>query len=129
MLKFRTVKIINLQDWDRLVEETYGRPYNFQQQNGCQPRGTYSFSVSDNDQPYDYENDTIPEVVNGDKMGVSFKAWLERDPKQPLPDREDSFGLGLWWDRNFYPSIEMVIEDLRKKGLIENGDYMIEIDW
>jgi hypothetical protein len=25
------------------------------------------------DHPYDYENDSVPEVVNGEEMGVSFK--------------------------------------------------------
>ena len=64
-------------------------------------------------------------------MGVSFKAWLERDPKQKLNDKvdRDNFSLNLWWERNFYPSIDMIINDLHKKGLIEEGEYVIEIDW
>jgi hypothetical protein len=64
-------------------------------------------------------------------MGVSFKAWLDRDPSKKLPNREDedNWGLDLWWDRNFYPHVSMVINDLHTKGLLEAGEYGIEIDW
>lgn len=67
--------------------------------------------------------------MNHEEMGVSFKAWLARDPKQPLPGHEDSFGLGLWWDRNFYPNIEMIANDLHERGLLKAGEYTIIIDW
>ena len=127
MIKTRTEKLIDVQDWDNLVTETYGRPYSFQQQDGCKDRQLVPITVPDD--PYDYENDTVPEVVNGDEMGVSFKAWLARDPKTPLPDRDDTFGLTLWWERNFYPDVQMIANDLYEKGLIEAGDYMINIDW
>ena len=129
-MKIRTEKVISVQDWDELVEKTYGRPYSFQQQYGCQSRGTHKFKVPDGAD--DYENDTIPEEVNGEEMGVSFKAWLERDPKQLLVtedkwDREH--GLDLFWSRNFYPSFQMVANDLHVKGLLEKGEYTIDIDW
>ena len=124
------VTIIDVDEWDNLVMETYGKIYNFQQQNGCQDRKTVYLTIPD--QAYDYQNDSIPEVVNGDKMGVSFKAWLERDPTQKLNteviwDREH--GLELFWQRNFYPELQMVANDLHSKGLIDAGEYMINIDW
>ena len=64
-------------------------------------------------------------------MGVSFKAWLERDPTQKLndPNCNYDYGLVLWWDRNFYPHISMIINDLYTKGLLEAGEYQINIDW
>ena len=122
--------MIDVSDWDNLVQEPYGRIYNFQQQDGCKERGTFSLTVPSH--AYDYENDTIPEEVNGSEMGVGFKAWLARDPKQKLNtddawDREN--GLGLFWERNFYPDIQMVANDLHAKGLIEAGKYVINIDW
>ena len=40
-------QLIDLGEWDHLVETTYGKPYNFQQQNGCQSRGTHYFKVPD----------------------------------------------------------------------------------
>lgn len=127
MIRTRTEKLIDVQDWDNLVTETYGRVYSFQQQDGCKDRQLVSITVPDGCE--DFENDTVPEIVNGDEMGVSFKAWLARDPKTPLPDRDDTFGLTLWWERNFYPDVQMIANDLYEKGLIEAGDYMINIDW
>jgi len=125
--------MIEVQDWDALVEETYGRPYSFQQQDGCKNRGIEEITVS-SEEGYDYENDTVPEVVNHKDMGVSFAAWLKRDPKQPLSNeeddcREDQWAIDMWWERNFYPSVEMIANDLHKKGLLEAGEYTINIDW
>lgn len=127
----RTEQVIDVGDWDNLVETTYGRPYSFQQQDGCKERQRVKITIPD-EYADDYENDTVPEEVNHDDRGVSFKAWLERDPKQKLNsedewDREN--GLSLWWGRNFYPTVEMIANDLHEKGLIEAGTYTIDIDW
>lgn len=118
-----------MQDWDDLVTQTYKRPYSFQQQDGCKSRGSVDITVPDD--TYDFENDTVPEVVNHPQMGVSFKAWLERDPTQKLNGKsdQDTFSLGLWWERNFYPDVQMIANDLHAKGLIPAGDYVINIDW
>lgn len=128
-MEVRTEKIIDLYEWDKTVIETYGRPYSFQQQDGCKERQMFYFTVPE--EANDYENTIVPEIVNDPKMGVSFTAWLERDPKQPLSGREDDsdWSLGLWWDRNFYPDVQMVANDLHAKGLLEAGDYLINIDW
>jgi hypothetical protein len=128
-MKTKTVKVIEVSDFDDLVQETYGRIYHFQQQDGCKGRGSEHITVPC--EPEDYENDTVPEIVNHPEMGVSFKAWLERDPNQLLSNPEDqySWSLPLWWKRNFYPHVSMIINDLHAKGLIEKGDYVIEIDW
>lgn len=127
----RTEQVIDVGDWDNLVETTYGRPYSFQQQDDCKERQRVKITIPD-EYADDYENDTVPEEVNHDDRGVSFKAWLERDPKQKLNsedewDREN--GLSLWWGRNFYPTVEMIANDLHEKGLIEAGTYTIDIDW
>ena len=39
-LKTKKVKLVSLQDWNNLVREVYGKPYSFQQQDDCMPRGT-----------------------------------------------------------------------------------------
>ncbi len=126
-LKVKTEKLIDVNDWDELVVETYGRIYNFQQQDGCKSRGVFYLTVPN--KADDYENTSVLEIVNEEEMGVSFKAWLERDPKQLLKDQQFDFELNLWWGRNFYPDIQMVANDLYKKGLLESGDYIINIDW
>ena len=67
MLKVKNVQMVSVHDWDTLVEDTYGKPYSFQQQDGCKDRGTFEFKVpalAD-----DFESDTIPEEVNGEEMG------------------------------------------------------------
>lgn len=83
-----------MQDWDNLVEETYGKPYMFQQQDGCKDRGTEHITVPVIN-PYDYE------------------------------DVSDEFD----YQRNFYPHVDMIINDLHSKGLLKAGEYYIEIDW
>jgi hypothetical protein len=128
MLKVNNIKQIDVQDWDELVQETYNRPYMLQQQDGCRDRGIQYITIPVNN-PEDYKNDTIPEIVNHPEMGVSFKAWLERDPKQPISERSENWALEMWWERNFYPTIDMIINDLYEKGLVEAGNYQINIDW
>ena len=125
----KQVTMIEVQEWDDLVENTYNRPYSFQQQDGCKERGTYSLTVPGFDG--DYENDTVPETLNLDEMGVSFKAWLNRDPKQKLnaEDWDSPSAIHLWWTRNFYPNVEIVANDLHAKGLLPAGEYIINIDW
>jgi hypothetical protein len=57
MLKIANVKHIELQDWNDFVSKTYGKPYNFQQQDGCKPRGIFRFNVPlDEDDFFEDEN-------------------------------------------------------------------------
>lgn len=132
-MKIRTEQVIDVSDWDDLVEKTYGRTYSFQQQDGCRERGNFYLRVPV-ECGWEYTNDTVLEKVNGDEMGVSFAAWLARDPEQMLNNSGDEydrgeFGRELWWERNFYPEVQMVANDLHAKGLLPAGDYTINIDW
>ena len=34
----------------------------------------------------------------------------------------------MWYERNFYPSEEMIVNDLYEKGLLEAGEYEIDVD-
>lgn len=129
-VRVRTELVIDVSDWDKLVMDTYGRPYSFQQQDGCKERGRENITIGwDPEYVYDFEDMVIPEIVNGDEMGVAFEAWLARDPEQKLPDQKYDFELKLWWQRNFYPTAESIGHDLLKRGLIEEGEYTIDIDW
>lgn len=128
-LKTKTIQYIELQDWDEFVKEIYNRPYSFQQQEGCKARGTFNLTIPS---PWadDYENDTIPEIINGDEMGVSLKAWLARDPEQHLNDTEsDHWCIDLFYARNFYPDIYTLANDMHEKGHLPAGEYVINIDW
>lgn len=125
---YRLEKVIDDGDWDDLVRDTYGKPYRFQQQDGCKERQRVRITIPD-EEVYDYLNDTVPEEVNHFEMGVSFKAWLERSPEKPLEGASHPHSLSMWWERNFYPDVQMVANDLYEKGLIEAGEYVIDIDW
>jgi hypothetical protein len=130
MIKTRTISIIDVSDWDKLVQTTYNKPYSFQQQEGCQERQLVDITVPDGElEDWDFENDTIPEVINGDEMGVSFKAWLARDPKEWNGDEQDRSFIDLFWHRNFYPNVQVLANDLYKRNLIPAGEYSIHIDW
>lgn len=111
-----------------MVVETYGKLYCFQQQDGCKGRGTYKFTVPIKNSE-DFEDTEIPEIVNGPEMGVKFESWLARDQKQPLKNQIYDFQLELWWNRNFYPHIEKIIDDMHKKGILSEGEYVINVDW
>lgn len=125
----KTKNVIEVSEWDALVVKTYGRPYNLQQQDGCRGRGVEKIEVPS--EASDYERESVPEEVNHETMGVSFAAWLARDPKQKLSDPtvQKDYCLKLWWDRNFYPDLQMVANDLHAKGLLEAGNHTILIDW
>lgn len=129
MIKCSNKKLIEVDDWDELVQKTYGKPYRFQQQNGCQSRGTFDLTIPSEDAMDEDMNDSIPEEVNGEIMGVKFKTWLARNPKQTAPDMKEQWEIDLFWARNFYPDIFTVANDLYKRGLIEAGEYVINIDW
>jgi hypothetical protein len=130
-MRIESGQIVQVSDWDSTVQETYGKPYSFQQQDGCKSRGIFRITIPD--EAEDFERDIVPEIVNHREMGVSFEAWLNRDPKQPLIDGEniekEQWSIDLWWERNFYPNIQMVANDLCKKGIVKKGCYIIEIDW
>lgn len=124
-MKTRTETVIDVMEWDAEVQRIYGRPYALQQQDGGRPRGTLRFSVPDEAEADDYENDTVPEIVNGDEMGVSFKAWCNRDPNDHTFKNE--FSTILWWHRNFYPDFQTLANDLHDKGVLQAGEYTIDI--
>lgn len=126
-MKTTEAKVVQVQEWDSIVEKTYGKPYAFQQQDGCKERGIFRITIPDETE--DFKRDTVPEEVNHKDMGVSFSAWLKRDPKTPLKKETSKYSLVLWWERNFYPDVHMIANDLCEKGIIEKGNYVIEIDW
>lgn len=128
MLKHKRMIVVSESDWSNFVSTVYGRPYRLQQQEGCMDRCNITLTVSDG--AADFENDSIPEVINGTVMGVSFEAWLQRDPNKPVGDgKYFDWQIDMFWERNFYPNLQMVANDLHMKGLIEPGEYLIEVDW
>jgi hypothetical protein len=128
--KTKIVNSISDSDWDRLVQETYGRKYCLQQQDGCKDRGSVYLTVpkSCNDEESDM-HDNVAEKVNGKDMGVKFSAWLDRDPNKLSGLIKDKWENSLFWERNFYPLLQTVANDLYKRGLLKRGKYVIDMGW
>lgn len=131
MLKINQRNTINLQDWDRFVTEVYKKRYSFQQQDGCKDRGIHTIYVNLKDTfDEEHENTEIPLKVNGNEMGVKFDVWLQSDPNDHKKKMNwQDWELHLFWDRNFYPDIDILAHDLCKRGLLQEGEYDIIIDW
>lgn len=128
MIKYKTRKQIDVQDWDDLIEKTYGKIYSFQQQDGCKDRGIETISVPDK-WGEDYKVDLLPFEVNGIRRGVSFQSWLNTSPEETAKQFRYDWENRLFWDRNFYPHVSMIINDLHSRGILEAGEYDIKIDW
>jgi hypothetical protein len=127
MLKYTTARVVTVQDWDKLVRQTYGKPYRLQQQDGCMDRQQIRISIPEDDQ--DFENLEIPFEINGSEMGINFQVWLNTSVEEMNSKFEDSWGGECFWERNFYPDLQTIANDLHAKGLIEPGEYLINIDW
>jgi hypothetical protein len=127
-MKIKKINQIEFEEWNNLIKKTYGRKYNFQQQDDCKSRGIFNIVIPSDD--HDSEmNDSIPEDINTSMMGVKFNIWLTRDTEEWNGPKKDKAFLDMFWERNFYPDIQTVANDLFKKGLIEAGEYQINIDW
>ena len=127
MLKYKNIKIIDVGDWDAFIIKTYNRPYAFQQQDGYKERGIFYFTVPCI--PLDFENDSIEEDLHSNEIGVSFKSWLSRNPSATVNNNNNKTIIELFWLRNFYPDIYTLANDLHNKGLLESGNYAIDINW
>lgn len=127
MLIFKQTNVVDYQDWNELVSTTYGKPYNLQQQNGCMSPCNIRITVPDVE--FDFDRTEIPDIINGTAMGVSFKSWSSRDLNEWYGDPDDKRFIELFWERNFYPDICMLANDLHERGLILAGDYLIAIEF
>ncbi len=126
-IKSENVKLINERDWSELVSAVYGRPYRFQQQEGCRDLGTYyRFTAPPPYTDDEYMNDEVQESLHSEKKGVKFKVWLGRNVAETFAKKST---MDIWWKRVFYPDVNAVVNDLYKMGWIEPGNYIICIDW
>jgi hypothetical protein len=130
-MKYETIKYVQVSDLDDFIEETYKRPFSFQQQFGCRARGTQyvKVPVKDVEEGYVLEGYVLEDIIKNEYGSVSLKDWLERDPTEQLSESDSAWTLEMFWERNFFPNIEILFDDLFKKGLIEAGEYVINIDW
>lgn len=124
-MKTKTVKIAEVNDFDELVMNTYGIPYNFQQQGGCKNTSIEYFCFPFNG---DYTNTTLPFEINGKTRGISFEVWKNHDMEELKKMFSDDWEVGMFYARNFYPHIERLLQDLVDKELISGKCFGIEIN-
>lgn len=115
-------------DLNKLVTETFKKPYNFQQQDNCRAKQTISITVPIKS-PTDFSNKKIPYDLNSEKKGIAFENWLKNSPKKTKPKFDYSWENSLFWLRNFYPHLDMVLNNLHEKKLIDSGTYNLIITW
>jgi len=127
-MRKKQVSIVDVQEFDKLVKETYGKPYSFQQQDGCKDRGIFYFTIPVTDLE-DIDRTEIPVELNGNIMGVSFETWRNTPSNKFDENFNTSWKTKLFWHRNFYPDVSMILDNLYKRGLLEKGEYGIDIDW
>lgn len=123
-LKTSTRQIIDIRDFDNLVEETYGRPYSLQQQNFMGQETYYDFEVPESWDGWDFDG--------FEGYPVPFKEWCEADPEiDPKTGRpwSPSYEKRLHWEREFYPDFEELMHDLNLRGELDPGKYSIHVWW
>lgn len=125
-LKTQNVKLVDVQDWNNLVINTYKKPYDLQQQYTRKNISFFQIEI-----PISISNeDILPTEIkeDGSEFGVQFQSWLKRDPSQPVNNDSIQWHINIWWEQNFYPSIYTLANDLFKKGLLEEATYLIEMN-
>lgn len=146
-LKVVTKQIIDESDFSKLVSDTYGRPYRLQQQEPLMNQDSYmpiqvpnDWHAADKDHARlrKWIEENPPQYVDGQEPTYpSFKEWLDRDANAYVGGRDMYEGWGdpggfwytLWWERAFFPPLGEVIDDLHKRGLLDEGEYLIHAWW
>ncbi|MFD3594317.1 hypothetical protein ACFWU5_16460 [Nocardia sp. NPDC058640] len=124
LLAGRVVTLIRETVFSKLVAETYGRPYRFQQQDDCQ-HGQNTVHLFD-----------VPHPEGGWESVEEFRACfadgtptVQEWANTPIGEYEHPWQAELHWEREFYPPFEAVIDDLYARGLIAVGSYGLHIWW
>jgi hypothetical protein len=110
-LKGEVVTLIWESDFSEMVSKIYGRPYRFQQQGDMMGQDTI-------------EKFTVPAIEEELYGVVPLNEWRNAEPPHEGDWKEE-----MRWKREYYPSLEEVVNDLYKRGLIEPGNYALHIWW
>ncbi len=101
-MKMSTVTLIDEGDFSELVRETYGKPYQFQQQEFLSQDSIRFF--------------TVPEEP--DNYGLTLAEWVAT----PVVDEMSFY-------RDCYPELQMIVNDLHERELLPAGRYALHIWW
>lgn len=119
-LNFDTVRLIWENDFSALVSQVYGRPYRFQQQGDMMHQESI-------------HRFTVPTTPDGGWTLPSIEEWknapVEIHGPQDPKNLSLEFFRDLYWEREYYPPFDELVEDLHKLGILEPGDYALHIWW
>lgn len=119
-MRIEDVKLIWESELSALVTETYGRPYQLQQQGDMLAQESMTRA-------------TVPQEPDFDSDLPSLEEWSSRDvdaqPEGESSWSEHAWRRDLWWQRKFYPDLQLVLNDLHARGLLPAGDYVIHTWW
>lgn len=122
-MNVKPVLLIWEAEFSQLVRDTYGRPYQLQQQDGCLGQETI-VSVKVPDKPRTW-------LADDAGRPPTLEVWVAATPPEPMTDAWDGdlHREHLRWHREFYPELQDVVNDLHRRGLMAAGEYVIHIWW
>lgn len=112
----RPAIVLSETTFSKYVSELYGRPYQLQQQGDMLAQESSVALI-------------VPEPEDWNE-NPSLAEWLAATPPE-----EQGLGLSellneeMRWERQYYPSLEAVGNDLHARGLLDVGYYIIHVSW
>ena len=113
-MNIKEVKLIWEHELNELITATYGRPYNYGR---WQEMGQDTMTQV-----------TVPEEADEPWEGgpPSLEEWLAGEPPATLTD---AWRIEQWWQTEYCPELQVVVNDLHARGLMPAGDYVMHVWW
>lgn len=112
----KQVHLVHELELSRFISYVYKRPYSMQQVEFLSQDTMLSVTVGDH---------PSESVYWGQE---AFEEWRDRDANDH-DQHEDNFMRTLTWQREYGCSIEPIMQDLFKQGLLPAGDYIVHVWW
>ncbi|WP_043736189.1 hypothetical protein [Nocardia asiatica] len=106
-----TVTLIDENTFSALVSHLHARPYRLQQQGDGLPQNTIV-------------KITVP-ALEHDWPGIPLAEWAAT----PIGDYTYPWQAETHWEREYYPCLEDVVNDLHARGLLAAGNYALHVRW
>ena len=107
--------VLHESEFSNLVRQTFERPYSLQQQGDMHSQESFiRFDV-----PAELEWEHEP----------SLETWLATTPPDPEDHSMAAFTNRLRWDREFYPDLQDIANELHARGQLDAGTYVLHVWW
>ena len=137
MISIKSWQVIDEQEFSEMVSELYGRPYSLQQ---AEELGQDSIRQVDSEDEVSEEEQQAFEAWRDRELNnvpnsryEFYKELHERDPATypllPATLSEGEIGWDTWWEREFSPPLQPLINDLCERGKLPRGRYRMHVQW